>query len=442
MTMMRAYPSSHEASTWGASVRAEGAAGPPCVLDLRRVSFWEPRAEAMIYPKRLPSLVAALFLQFAPLLRTVEPAMLGVLQPVFVLLRWASAAATVAGGAHALSGATGLVTAAAVRGTNAMSLSYRAQITSDAHGTAKSYTATGLPPGVVVSSVTAGIISGSPSASGTYAARVTGWENSNRTGHSYTATLTFTIVDGAPVISAQPASIAQTEGGVATFSVTATGVGLTYRWLRDGLELAGATNATLTLNPVKPSDAGQYQVRVQNSGGAILSTAARLTVNSALVPPVFITSPVGKTVHPGEFPTLTAVATVATPGITPTYSWTRDGSPVAGTSGTLVLNAITASQAGSYRAIATANGLSITSAPAVIAVVGDLRLSPPALAGSGFSLQASAIPGRRYLLERAADPAGLAWNIVGDEVATGSFVNFVDSRVPAGEGFYRVVAMP
>lgn len=392
--------------------------------------------------KKLPSLVAALFLQFAPLLRTVEPAMLGVLQPVFVLLRWASAAAAVAGGAHALSGATGLVTSAAVRGTNGVSLSYRAQITSDAHGTAKSYSATGLPPGVVVSSSTAGVISGSPTASGTFSARVTGWEFSNRTGDNYTATVTFTIVDGPPVISVQPAPITVTEGGTATFSVTATGNGLTYRWLRDGLELAGATSASFTLNPVKLTDAGQYQVRVQNGGGAIFSAAARLTVNSALVPPVFTTSPVGKTVHPGEFPTLTAVATVATPGVTPTYSWTRDGSPVAGTSGTLVLSAITASQAGTYRAIATANGLSITSAPAVIAVVGDLRLSPPALSGSGFSLQASAIPGRRYLLERAANPAGIAWNIVGDEVATGSFVTFVDPKVPAGEGFYRVVAMP
>lgn len=136
------------------------------------------------------------------------------------------------------------------------------------------------------------------------------------------------------------------------------------------------------------------------------------------------------------------MATVATPGVTPTYSWTRDGSPVAGTSGTLVLGAITASQAGTYRAIATANGLSITSAPAVIVVVDDLRLSPPAVSGSGFALQANAISGRRYLLERAGDPAGTTWNIVGDNVATGSSVNFEDPKVPAGEGFYRVVAVP
>lgn len=392
--------------------------------------------------KKLPSLVAALFLQFAPLLRTVEPAMLGVLQPVFVLLRWASAAAAVAGGAHALSGATGLVTSAAVRGTNGVSLSYRAQITSDAHGTAKSYSATGLPPGVVVSSSTAGVISGSPTAPGTYAARVTGWEFSNRTGDSYTATLTFTIVDGAPVISAQPTPITVTEGGVATFSVTATGAALTYRWLRDGLELSGATNASLTLNPVKLTDAGQYQVRVQNSGGSLLSAQALLTVNPIVVPPVFTTSPVGKTVHPGEFPTLTAVATVATPGITPTYSWTRDGSPVAGSAGTLVLSSITAGQAGAYRAIATANGLSITSAPAVIVVVDDLRLSPPAVSGSGFALQANAISGRRYLLERADTPSGNGWSIVGDQVSTGSSITFVDPNVPAGEGFYRVVAVP
>ncbi len=392
--------------------------------------------------KKLPALVAALFLQFAPLLRTVEPAMLGVLQPVFVLLRWASAAAAVAGGAHGLSGATGLATSAGVRGTNGASLSYRVQITSDAHGTAKSYSAIGLPPGVLVASSTGGIISGTPSSSGTFAARVTGWEFSNRTGDSYTATVTFTIVDGAPVISAQPAPVTVTEGGTATFSVTATGSALTYRWLRDGLELSGATNASLTLNPVKLTDAGQYRVRVQNSGGSLLSAEALLTVNPIIVPPVFSTSPVGKTVHPGESLTLTAVAIVPTPGVTPTYSWTREGSPVDGTGETLVLNAVTASQAGQYRAIATAHGLSSTSAPAAVVVVGDLRLSPPNLFGTVAMMGTEAIPGRRYILERSGDPAATTWTLVSDQVSSGGSVSWSDTSPPPDAGLYRVRVLP
>ncbi len=388
--------------------------------------------------RRLPAVVAALFLQFAPLLRTVEPAMLGVLQPVFVLLRWASAAAAVAGGAHALSGATGLVTSSAVRGTNGASLSYRAQITSDAHGTAKSYSATGLPPGVLVSSSTAGVISGTPSAAGTFSARVTGWEFSNRTGDSYTATVTFTIVDGAPVISVQPAPLTVKEGGSATLSVTATGMGLAYRWIKDGLELGGATSATFTLNPVKASDAGQYQVRVQNSGGSVLSAPARLTVEPLASPPVFATSPVGKAVHAGETVTLTARATVATPGVTPTYAWLRDGVAVGATSGELVLRNVGAAQAGSYLAMASAHGLSVTSAPAVVTVVAPLAASVGSVGLSRASVLANSIPGRRYFLERAEDPASASWVPVADKSGTGPVIEFVDPGAGPGSRFYRV----
>ena len=387
--------------------------------------------------RKLPSLAVAVFLQFAPLLRTVEPAMLGVLQPVFILLRWASAAAAVAGGAHALSGATGLVTATSVRGTNGVSLSYRAQITSPVHGSARSYSATALPPGVLVTSSTAGIISGTPTASGTFSARVTGWQNGNTTGNNYTAILTFTIVDNPPVVSVQPAPLTVTEGGVATLAVTATGTSLTYRWIRDGIELPSATNTTLTLSPVKLSDAGQYQVRVQNSGGSVLSSLARLTVNAAATPPVFTTSPSGKTVHPGESLALTAVATVTTPGVSPTYAWTRDGVAVPGNSGTLVLNAITASQAGSYRAIASANGLSTTSAPAVVTVVGNLLATTPAVGTTGFSIRINAAQGRRYFLERANDPAA-SWTPVTDKPATGATLDLTDPDVTATARFYRV----
>jgi hypothetical protein len=389
--------------------------------------------------KKLPALLAALFLQFAPLLRTVEPAMLGVLQPVFVLLRWASAAAAVAGGAHALSGATGLVSATSVRGTNGIAIAYRAQISSPSYGAPRSYSATGLPPGVTCAAN--GLMQGSPSQAGVYTARVTGWQNLGFTGNSYTATLPFTIVEGSPAISVQPSPVTATEGGVATLSVTATGNALTYRWIRDGLELSGATNATLTLNPVKLTDAGPYQVRVQNSGGSVMSATVQLTVNPAVTPLVFTTSPVGKTVHPGESVALTAVASAA-PGVTPTYSWTRNGAPVAGTSGSLVLNAITASQAGTYQAVATANGLSTTSAPAAVVVVGNLNLSPPNVSGTGVSMRAPAIPGRRYLLERATDPGASSWTTTFDRLAPGDSVELLDTAAPADAAFYRVRVAP
>lgn len=53
-------------------------------------------------------------------------------------------------------------------------------------------------------------------------------------------------------------------GATVTFSVTATGSGLSYRWLLDGVNLAdgngvsGATTATLTLADAKVAQSGTY----------------------------------------------------------------------------------------------------------------------------------------------------------------------------------------
>ena len=389
--------------------------------------------------RKIPALLMALFLQFAPLVRTIEPAVAGVLQPVLLLLRWASAATAVAGGAHALSGATGLVTATTVRATNGIATTSRAQITSNDHGNAQSYSATGLPPGILVTSSTAGIISGTPTQAGTFSTLVTGWENSNRTGRSYTASVTFTVVETAPTITSPPASTNILEGRSVTLSVTATGTSLAYRWLHNGIEIPTGTSATLTLNPVKLSDAGDYQVRVQNTGGAILSATAKLTVTPAAIPPTFTVQPNGRSVHTGENLTLTANATAASGSVT--YSWTKDGAVIPGTNPSLVLNALSAAQAGSYRAIATANALSATSAPAVVTVVGPLSTSVVP-ASAGFKVQINSIAGRQYFLESATDPAAASWTPVANSNAAGASLQLTDTNNTPEVRLYRARVGP
>lgn len=67
-------------------------------------------------------------------------------------------------------------------------------------------------------------------------------------------------VNVAPVIITQPKSKMASDGGSVSFSVTATGTGLTYQWrngttdLVDGGNISGATTAILTINPVSISD--------------------------------------------------------------------------------------------------------------------------------------------------------------------------------------------
>jgi len=386
------------------------------------------------------SLLVALFLQFAPLVRTIEPAMTGILHPVFMLLRWAAAASAVAGGAHALSGATGLTSSSTFRGTNGIPLAaYRAQIVSDSHGAARSYSATGLPPGLRVSSITGGNISGTPTNSGVYASRVTGWENINVTGRSYTATVTLTIVDQPISITAQPQPATVDPGKPVTFSVTATGTTLSYRWLRDDLEISGATNSTFTIASVKGTDAGNYPVRISNGTGATLSTNALLTVNAAAQPPTFTSISPSFSVHEGDNASISAVATAT--GTTPTLTWTFNGNPVLGATGSpLALSKVSPAQGGSYRAVATANGLSSTSAPVVLTVLSPLRILTTSADDTRFALTVGTINGRRYFLETASDPTSASWQPVTSAVATGSTLELADpDRAPEVKA-YRVRA--
>ena len=73
------------------------------------------------------------------------------------------------------------------------------------------------------------------------------------------------------------------------FTVVATGMGLSYQWLKDDVELTdmagdidGVTTATLSLTSVVPADAGQYTVRVSNDAGMVTSNAATLSVGTYL----------------------------------------------------------------------------------------------------------------------------------------------------------------
>ena len=387
--------------------------------------------------RSVSSLLVALFLQFAPLVRTIEPAVTGLLQPVFILLRWATAATAIAGGAHALSGATGLTSPNTVRGTNGVPLAaYRAGITSDSHGAAKSYSATGLPPGVSIGRI-GGAVSGTPTRAGVFAARVTGWENNNATGNSFTATVTFTIVDPAISISAQPQPATVTEGGPVTFSVAATGGTLTYRWLHDDLEIANATNATYSIAAAKLSDAGNYQVRIQNSGNTLFSAKALLTVNPGAQPPTFTALSPNVTAHEGESTILSATATAT--GTVPTLAWSFEGNLIPSATGnTLSLTQLTPAKAGAYRAIATANGLSTTSAPIAVVVTSALRIANTVTDANGLTVTLSTVNGRRYLLESASDPTATLWQTRAQATANGASLQLTDPDLTAETRFYRV----
>jgi hypothetical protein len=91
-----------------------------------------------------------------------------------------------------------------------------------------------------------------------------------------------------PVVTLQPSPRSVRIGREVHFSVQATGDRLTYRWRRNGVDLAsggrvrGAASATIRLFGVQETDAGLYECLVTNPCGSTISAGAFLSVGPAI----------------------------------------------------------------------------------------------------------------------------------------------------------------
>lgn len=104
----------------------------------------------------------------------------------------------------------------------------------------------------------------------------------------------------APNIISQPTNQTVPAFSNATFTVSATGiqttnpstnggasviVPLSYQWLKNGANLIGTTNATLTITNAQYNDIAVYSVIVSNSAGTMTSSNVTLTVTGENTPP-------------------------------------------------------------------------------------------------------------------------------------------------------------
>lgn len=189
------------------------------------------------------------------------------------------------------------------------------------------------------------------------------------------AELTYEIIPDAPAITTQPLSQTVVAGTTAILTVVASGSPApTYQWQKDGVDILGATLATLTLTNVSTAQAGSYTVVATNSAGTATSNAAMLTVN-APVPPAITTQPASQTIDSG---TPASFAVVATGVPAPTFQWQKDGAPISGaTDASFALPNVQGTDAGSYTVVATNFAGSVTSNPALLTV--NVVLTPPAI---------------------------------------------------------------
>lgn len=239
-----------------------------------------------------PLLVAGL-IQVTPVARALHQVVLMPGSPVAIVLRWVISASALAGTFHAVSAATAvLASASSITGTVGTRLSYQIKINDGKNRLAESWivagqtygrtgsASTGLPAGLTLSLATA-IISGVPTAGGTFAVPITAYEHPNLKGGKLNFTLNFTISGGAVAteITTQPnSSLTVHVGDITTLSVAATGDSLQYQWRRDGVDLIGASGNTFTLESVTAADAGSYSVLVRGAGGSVASDTAIVTV--------------------------------------------------------------------------------------------------------------------------------------------------------------------
>ncbi|MEO6003572.1 MAG: FG-GAP-like repeat-containing protein [Opitutus sp.] len=207
---------------------------------------------------------------------------------------------------------------------------------------------------------------------------------------------------GPPRITDNPESETLTAGGSTVLEGFAFGSGtLTFQWQKDGVDIVGATDSTLTLSNAQAANAGSYTVIISNGNGApATSQAAVITVTPQAPVIASGTVPGTRLATAGQsFPLITGyvIATInglgtSIPGITGTepftYQWKKDnvnlvngGSISGATTAILSFSNVQPSDAGTYSLVVTNSVGTATSGNGVLTVVPEQPYNFTALAG-------------------------------------------------------------
>jgi hypothetical protein len=172
-----------------------------------------------------------------------------------------------------------------------------------------------------------------------------------------------------PNITSQSASRRVPIGTDLQLSVTATGTQpLRYQWQLNGLNLTGATNATLTVTNFQATQAGDYNAVVYNSAGSVRANEISIVSGTALR---ITTQPANRAIQPGQTTNITIVA-IGSGSLR--YRWLLNNaditaSNVLGTdSDTITITNAQPSNEGLYTCVVFDDFDSLTSDPATLSV--------------------------------------------------------------------------
>lgn len=231
------------------------------------------------------------------------------------------------------------------------------------------------------------------------------------------------IISEPPVIVDHPQSLAVNEGASASFTVGASGGGLSYQWQKDTIDIPLATTPTYSIPVTTMGSAGSYRCVVTNADGTATSNPATLTI---VTPPMITQHPAPLSLNADD----DAVFTVTATGFFLTYQWQKDQVDMPGQTGqSLNLTSVTTLNDGSYRCIVTNSAGSANSNPATLNVNGPPNITQQPqdvavnLSGTAsFSLVAAG-PGLTYQWQKDSG-VGMA-NIDGATSATFSIPSTV-----------------
>ncbi|TCJ16550.1 hypothetical protein EPD60_07340 [Flaviaesturariibacter flavus] len=241
------------------------------------------------------------------------------------------------------------------------------------------------------------------------------------------ATLSFNAVTA---ITTQPAAATVCAGTAASFTVAATGTGLSYQWKKDGTNVPGATAATYTIASTGGADAGAYTVVVTGACGTLTSAAAQLTVNAATA---ISTQPAAQTVCTGAGATFSVSAS----GTALSYQWKKNGTDISGaTAATYSIASASAADAATYSVVVTGTCGTITSANAALTVNAATSITTQPVASQAVCA------GSNATLTVVATGAGLSyqWKKDGNNITGATSASYSIAAASAGDaGTYTVV---
>jgi hypothetical protein len=256
------------------------------------------------------------------------------------------------------------------------------------------------------------------------------------------------IVKEAVNITSQPVSQVACSGNTVTFTVGATGDGLTYQWRKNGSNISngatvsGVNTPTLILSNVNTASAGNYTVLVSGSApcAAATSATAVLTVNQ---PVVITTQPANISVCGSFAVDFTVVAT----GTGLSYQWYKSpgiqivntSNIIGATTNNLHFNQGNIPDNGNYYVIVsgTAPCPSVTSLTKTLDVNEAISVTKQPVASQTLC---EGLPATFEAEASASDPLNYQWRKNGVNIPGANATSFSISSLTVGDaGTYDVV---